>query len=69
MYNQILVDKGDKNENKLGALGSGRLNKMLRPRFKNGFVISIVLARAKLIVRDASARSAFCSLNLNDFCC
>jgi hypothetical protein len=53
VYSQIFVDKGAMKENKPGDFGSGRLNRILRPRFKNGFVISITFDRAKLIVNEA----------------
>lgn len=39
MYIQTFEDKGAKKESILGGFGSGCLNKMLSPKFKNGFVI------------------------------
>jgi len=53
-----LVDNGAMKENKPGDLGSGRLKRILRPRFKKGFVMSITFDRAKLIVNEACAKSA-----------
>jgi len=51
--------RGLRKENRPGLSLRGRLNRMLIPRFINGFVKSMTFSRRKLMVNDATAKSAF----------
>ena len=58
MLIQTSADRGAMNENRLGALGSGRLKRMLMPKTKKGLDRSMTLERTRLMVIGAKAKSA-----------
>lgn len=54
-------DKGLRKENTLGLVPLGLRYKMLTPRVMKGLEKSIAFSRTWVMVRGATARSAFCA--------
>ena len=59
IYIQSSFEIGDRNEKRSGIFLTGRLYKILMPKFRNGSVKSMACSLEWLMVSAATAKSAF----------